>query len=170
MANKKGSSSFSWLPWVIIVVVLVIDFTSKYYTQKYLPLIQKGAVWYPYGGIPVFKDFFGIEFSLVHATNKGAAWGLGASYQLPLMILRGCLIAGLLIYVCFFNKNKSYQIPLALIIAGAIGNVIDYFLYGHVIDMFHFVLWGYQYPVFNVADSAIFLGIVSLLLLSFKKK
>jgi signal peptidase II len=85
-------------------------------------------------------------------------------YQLPLLYLRVALILALIIYTLFINKRKQWQIPLCMIIAGAIGNVIDYFLYGHVIDMIHVVLWGYDYPVFNVADSAIFLGIAALLL------
>jgi signal peptidase II len=55
-----------------------------------------------------------------------------------------------------------------LIIAGGIGNILDYFIYGHVVDMFHFILWGYSFPVFNVADASIFMGIVSLLWMSWK--
>lgn len=150
------------------VIVLLADISSKYLAHQYLPYM-KYSYWYPYGGIPVFKNFYGIEFSIVHTINKGAAWGILADWQTPLLYFRILLIASLMIYALFFNKNRSYTYPLALIIAGAIGNVLDFFFYGHVIDMFHFILWGYDYPVFNLADTAIFVGIAWLFLLSFFK-
>lgn len=161
--NKvKGYS----LALMIGFTVLLIDQISKFATFKYLPLIESYYYHYPYGGIGVFKDFFGIEFSLNYMANKGAAWGVLGDYQIPLLIMRICLIFGLLLYF-FRNKTPSaLQIPLALILAGAIGNVLDFFIYGHVIDMFHFVLWGYDFPVFNVADSAISIGIGLLFILS----
>jgi len=53
--------------------------------------------------------------------------------------------------------------PFALILTGAVGNVLDYFVYGHVIDMLHFVLWTYDFPVFNIADSLITLGVAGLM-------
>jgi len=67
------------------------------------------------------------------------------------------------IHLLYFNEIKFRQVPLTMIIAGAVGNVVDSFVYGHVIDMVHFVFWGYSFPVFNVADSCIFLGVVSMM-------
>lgn len=148
------------------IFVFVADFISKYLTNAYLPQMKQNWLWYPYGGIGVFKNFLGIEFSLSHQINHGAAWGVLSDYQLPLLILRIILIAILVIYTVFFNKHTNRNIPLALIIAGAAGNVVDYFIYGHVVDMLHFVLWGYDFPVFNIADSAIFIGVTALLVLS----
>lgn len=144
--------------------VLLIDLVTKFYTQLKIPLMYGN--YYPYRGISVFKNFFGIEFSIVHATNKGAAWGMFADFQGYLICLRILLIAGLLIYLFFYNKNSRTAIPLALISFGAFGNILDYFFYGHVIDMLHFILWGYDFPVFNVADSAICIGIAGLLFAS----
>ncbi|CDZ79999.1 Lipoprotein signal peptidase [Candidatus Rubidus massiliensis] len=118
---------------------------------------------YPYGGIAIFKNFLGIEFSISHATNKGAAWGLFANFQQLLLYFRIVLIAGLIAYIIEFNKKVNNTVPLSIIAAGAVGNVIDYFLYGHVVDMFHFILWGYDFPVFNIADSCIFIGICWLI-------
>lgn len=120
-------------------------------------------LWYPYGGIGIFKNFLGIEFSISHQINHGAAWGMLADFQIPLLYLRIALISFLFIYTIFFNTNPKRNIPFVLIIAGATGNVIDYFLYGHVVDMLHFVLWGYDFPVFNLADSAIFIGVAYVL-------
>lgn len=148
------------------VIILLCDILSKFFTQHYLPRMNRHDLWYPYGGIGVFQDFFGIEFSITHAANKGAAWGILSDWQQPLLYVRIALIAFMLIYILYINKKPSWQMPMVLIIAGAAGNVIDYFLYGHVVDMFHFVFWGFDYPVFNIADSAIFIGIAWLLLLS----
>ncbi|MBA3720842.1 MAG: signal peptidase II [Parachlamydiaceae bacterium] len=158
------------LAFIVIGLVLLLDQLTKYFVYKFIPLSQHSYYYYPYGGVGIFKNFLGIEFSINFMTNKGAAWGFLGDYQLPLIIFRLFLIAGTLVYLFFFNKHNSWQIPLLLIVGGAIGNVIDFFSYGYVVDMFHFVLWGYDFPVFNVADSAISIGIGTLFLLSWKEK
>lgn len=148
------------------ITILFLDLATKCLVSLFLPVMDSEHLWYPYGGVPVFRDFFGVEFSLVHAINYGAAWGLFSNHQGGLLVGRMVLISGVVVYAWRFNRNRSYDIPLALVIGGAIGNVIDYFIYGHVIDMFHFVLWGYDYPVFNVADMAICAGIIWLFMTS----
>lgn len=159
-----------YFPLLIAVFVLVSDFISKQLTHEYLPLMRSYHLWYPYGGIGVFKDFFGIEFSLSHQINRGAAWGMLSDFQMPLLYARIALICILVAYVLWWNTHIEWRIPLVLVTSGALGNVIDYYLYGHVIDMFHFVLWGYDFPVFNIADNAIFVGIVWILATSFFEK
>lgn len=156
-------------PIILIFFVLAIDTLSKFLTQHYLPQMN-AYYWYPYGGIAVFKNFLGIEFSISHATNKGAAWGAFSQYQIPLLLLRMGLIFGLVGYFLFRKRTQWQQGCLALILAGAIGNVIDYFVYGHVIDMLHFNLFGYDFPVFNLADTAIFLGVCGYLFSSSSDK
>jgi signal peptidase II len=112
----------------------------------------------------------GIEFSIIHQINRGAAWGVLADFQFPLLILRIALVVALIAYLFFSKKHPTWRIPLTLVVAGALGNIIDYFFYGHVIDMFLFRFWGYDYPVFNVADSAIVIGIFWLFCASFFDK
>ena len=112
----------------------------------------------------------GIDFSIVHVSNRGAAWGMLPSYQISLLLLRIALIIGMSVYLLFFNRNGYQTLPLTLVIAGASGNVVDTMSYGHVIDMFHFVFWGYDFPAFNIADSAICIGISWLFLLSFSTR
>lgn len=146
------------MPLLLGFVVLFADMATKYLTQAHLPLMGNSLPWYPYGGIGIFENFYGIEFSITHATNLGAAWGVLADYSRLLFVFRLVLIAGLLVY--FPKTSGLTRYGFALILAGAIGNVIDILLYGHVIDMIHFVFWGYDYPVFNIADSAIFIGVL----------
>lgn len=150
-------------------LILILDQLTKGGVYAYLNVIEASDYWYPYGGIGIFRNIGGIEFSINHMTNTGAAWGLFGGHQLILIVLRIILIVSLIFYLFYFNQNRSWQLPLILIIAGALGNVIDFFIYGHVIDMFHFVFWGYDFPVFNVADSAISIGIASLFFLSMGK-
>ncbi len=151
----------------IALVILLIDQLSKWWVHLHLPLMQSSGSVYPYGGIGVFKNFGGIEFSIDHMTNTGAAWGILEDYQLPLVLVRLLLIGALIFYVLCKNQGQASQLALLMIIAGAVGNIVDFFVFGHVIDMLHFVLWGYDFPVFNVADSAITIGIAWFFLLQF---
>lgn len=146
--------------------LFAVDFFTKSYVHNNLPLIYYAERVYPYGGIPVFQNFFGVNFSITHAMNKGAAWGMFAGYQHLLVYFRMAVIGGLLINFLFFNKVRFRDFPLMLIIVGALGNVVDYFVYGQVVDMFYFTFGSYSYPIFNVADSAIFCGVAALVLKS----
>jgi signal peptidase II len=152
------------------LAVLFFDGISKLATFSYIPLMDYSSPFYPYGGIGIFKNMLGIEFSICYRSNAGAAWGMFAEHQILLMIFRIFLITGLFIYYFFYCEHKEWRWPLALVLAGAVGNVIDYFIYGHVVDMFHFVFWGYRYPVFNIADSAIFIGVWWIIILSLFEK
>lgn len=135
---------------------------KAYIHHEILPISHSSTV-YPYGGIAVFQGWHGIDFSIVHVINKGAAWGIFASLQQHLLYARVAIIGGLLTYLLFVKANPYRKFCLMLITTGALGNVVDYFVYGHVVDMFYFIFWGYSYPVFNIADSAIFIGIVLLI-------
>jgi len=163
---------FSFKPRFLVLIgitLLLLDIFTKYLIYYHLPISSRFSLWYPYGGIGVFKNFLGVEFSINHTINHGAAWGMFAEVQSFLLVLRILMIAGLLGYLLFYNTNKSWQIPLVLVSMGALGNVIDTFIYGHVVDMFHFIFWGYDFPVFNIADSCITIGVFWLILSSFFK-
>lgn len=148
-------------------IIFCIDYLSKAYVHSHVLPMNFCSPCFPYGGIGVFHNFQGIDFAITHTTNKGAAWGMFAGFQQWLLYFRIVVICALLGYFLFFNRIKARQIPFVLILAGASGNVIDYFIYGHVVDMFLFRFWGYFYPVFNIADAAIFCGITWLILQSF---
>jgi signal peptidase II len=154
----------------IALGILILDYATKGLINFYLRPWEHAPSFFPYGGISVFQNFLGIDFCIHHVTNRGAAWGVGGGLQDFLMIFRICVVVGLMVYMRLSPKAKEYRYPLTMIIAGGLGNIIDYFIYGHVIDMFHFNFWGYSYPVFNVADASIFLGIVWLLSHSFIRK
>lgn len=156
-------------PFVLAIWIFALDILSKYWTHLYLPVMNASLWEYPYGGIGIFRYVGGVEFSISHAINRGAAWGILADFQGYLLLARGAFVVGLIVALGF-NRRPAWTAPLLLIITGATGNILDYFLYGHVVDMLHFVFWGYDFPVFNIADSAICLGIGWLTLLSWTEE
>lgn len=156
--------------FLVALPIFCIDYVTKALTSFFIQPIEYASTLFPFGGIPIFQNFFVIDFCLNNVGNRGAAWGVFGSMQEGLLIFRMVVIIGLFGYLVFSPKSKPHHFPLTLVIAGALGNVVDYFIYGHVIDMFHFIFWGYSYPVFNIADSAIFCGVAWMLLQSLKQK
>jgi len=153
--------------WVAFALVLFFDFSTKYWVIHNLPLFQSYGG-YPFGGIGVFQTPL-ITLSIVHATNTGIAWGLFSAFPQLWLFLRIAITGGIVVYLLFFRPPKWAQLPLVLIVAGALGNILDYFLYGHVIDMIYLILYRYSYPIFNIADSAIFLSVIYLFINSYRK-
>ena len=158
-----------WIKFLVVaLLILGVDIASKVYVNAHIPYLGLASPYFPYGGIGVFREALGgIDFSINHVHNTGAAWGAFGSFQTLLIVLRLAVIVFLIVYLMGFNKEKARNFPLFFVILGAIGNIIDYFVYGHVIDFLHFKFWSYSYPIFNVADSAIFCGVFLLILHSF---
>ncbi len=152
---KKGS--YKIFLGLLAAAIFFLDFFTKRWIVYHVPL-------FPYGGISVFENFFGVKFTIVHAINKGAAWGLFDSFPHLLLIVRFILIGGLLAYLVLAKPQKRVEIPLVMCVAAAIGNITDFFLYGHVVDLFYFILWGYSFAIFNVADSILCCSLIFLAL------
>jgi signal peptidase II len=148
--------------------LLSCDLLTKYYTYLFIPKMSYLHPFYPYGGIGIFRDFFGVTFSINYIQNVGAAWGLFSSFPHLLFAIRIVIVVGLLVYIFFFNSHKKRDLPLFFIFTGALGNIMDTILYGHVVDMIHFTFGHYSFPVFNLADMMISLGIIWLFILSFR--
>lgn len=137
------------------LILLFFDFWSKSYVYNVIPFIAKSGQ-----GISLFQNFLGgIDFSISLAFNQGAAWGLLSNFQIPLLIFRISIVFFLLLYLIFFNSNLRLLFPFVFIITGAIGNIIDFFIYGSVVDFFLFTFWGWHFPLFNVADTMITIGV-----------
>ncbi|NGX46315.1 MAG: Lipoprotein signal peptidase [Chlamydiae bacterium] len=147
--------------WVLLFIgVFALDFLSKQLVDAFLPMIQWGAA-FPYGGISIFNHFLGMSCALVHTTNTGAAWGLFSSFSYILVALR--LVAGAFL-IWKAVQEPARRLPFLLIAAGAIGNAVDAFRFGHVVDMILLKFGSYTYPVFNIADSSICVGVGLLIL------
>ena len=116
---------------------------------------------------PIIDKFFNLTLSF----NRGAAFGLWAGLDdgwregvLALTIIFALIVVGCLLTRSYYQSILA-QIALAAILGGAVGNVIDRFVYGAVIDFLDFYWGSYHWPAFNIADSAICVGVFTLVLL-----
>lgn len=113
------------------------------------------------GEILVLGNFF----QLVYVENRGVAFGLFSKLNFLLPVLTLVLIALLIVMARKYKKKgKRALIPLAFIIGGAVGNLIDRLTTGYVVDFFSFNFGNYHFPVFNVADIFVTLGTFFLLI------
>ena len=151
MATKKSYSSnnSSLTPWLgIATIIILLDQITKITITK---LFHHGEE-YP------LTSFF----NLVLAYNKGAAFSFLATesgWQRYFFTALGLVAALFIVYLIRRNTGQRlFCWALALILGGAIGNVIDRLLYGHVIDFLDFHIRGWHFAAFNIADSAITIG------------
>lgn len=159
MATKKqifspahSSARGTLTPWLgIAAIVILADQLTKIVITKL----------FVHGEEMVLTSFF----NLVLAYNRGAAFSFLSNqggWQRYLFTAIGIAAVGFIIHLLRRHAGQRlFCWALALIMGGAIGNVIDRLLYGHVIDFldFHLAGWGH-FPAFNVADSAITLGAI----------
>lgn len=105
-------------------------------------------------------------FSLTYVENKGAAWNIFTGKTIFLIIFTFVILCGLVFYLVKYRpKNKFVRIALSLIIAGAVGNIVDRVIYKHVVDFISFHYKDvYYYPVFNIADVCVVIGTFLLLI------
>jgi signal peptidase II len=145
--------SMGMKPFVLIAgLVLVLDQITKYLVLVHLPLYRSVTV------IPGC-------FNLTHIRNPGGAFGFmadGSQGMRNLLFIGVSLLAvGLIVY---FYRNTPRTFPylasaLAMIFGGAVGNLVDRFRFGEVVDFLDVYVGSYHWPAFNVADSAISVGI-----------
>jgi signal peptidase II len=147
---------------VLAVGVFVLDQATKVWINATLPY----ETIHPYGSITIIPHFF----HLVHVGNTGAAWSLFAGKSVWLAGLAILTLAA--IYV--FRRHLELRRPLAqvsfgLLCGGIVGNLVDRLWHGHVIDflLFQFGSLG-DFPVFNIADTAICTGVGLYLIHSFR--
>ena len=141
-----------WVLLICLVIILALDQYTKYEVQQRIHLYQT---------IKVIDGFF----NLTHLRNTGGAFGIFGGNKggigslffiaLPLVAM------GVILYL--IHKLKEYErifsLSLSLILSGAVGNLIDRVRYQEVVDFLDFHLFSYHWPAFNIADSAITIGI-----------
>lgn len=137
--------------FLIAAAVLVLDRISKWIIADKIS---------PHDGVQVIPGFFRI----IHAENTGAAFGLFADspsqWKIALLVLFS--VVALVIVAALLWRNShtmtSTGVGLSLILGGALGNLWDRLIHGRVVDFLLFYIGQYQWPAFNVADSAIVIG------------
>jgi signal peptidase II len=137
---------------IVLVSTVLLDQVSKLIVDRTFPL---------YTSIPVIENFF----NLTYIRNKGAAFGMLANshdtFRLAFLVLFSLVAIGFLITVLrrLPESERALTVALSLILGGAIGNLIDRFLYGEVIDFLDFYWSNFHWPAFNLADSFITIGV-----------
>ena len=145
--------------WILIVILIVLDQVTK-------AVIASNAQ--IFGNMELIPNFF----YLTYVKNTGAAWSMLAGQRAFLSLLAAAAIFVMLWYLKKQKKagNRLSVAALALMIAGAAGNLIDRLLYGYVRDFLNFYIFGYDFPVFNVADICLTVGVCLLILATILEK
>lgn len=143
LLEQKGSGGKPLRMLITAVVVFFLDMGSKFLVQRLLT---------PDHRVAVINGVF--YLTLVH--NPGAAFGLFAN-RTGFFILVTLVVVGLLLYYSHYYARGQGLLPVAigLQLGGALGNLVDRVRYGKVVDFLDFQVW----PVFNVADMAIVIGV-----------
>ena len=153
----KGSASRYVLLGLISVGIIVIDQITKVYIMQTMRLHESISV------IPNL-------FSITYIRNPGAAFGIlstsSGGFRLIFFGLTSMFALGLLGTILARMPKDDWmgQVSVVAILGGAVGNLLDRLRYGEVIDFLDFYIEPYHWPAFNVADSAITVGVVFLIL------
>jgi signal peptidase II len=148
------------LHWLLLIsaAILFLDRLTKTWVTIRIPMG---------GGIPLVRHFLRIT----HWTNEGAAFSLFANTASPHAVrwalIGFSLLAALVVLIAMVRLGDRFTLTtfaLALIFAGALGNVHDRIVYGSVVDFIEVHIFGYHWPDFNVADSSVVTGACLLLL------
>ncbi len=153
-----SSSIRRMLPWLAIAaVVVVLDQATKLLVLSRFALNESLRV----------TGFF----DLVLVYNKGAAFSFLAGadgWQTPLLVVIALGAIAIVSWMLWRHPSRVLlNSGLALILGGAVGNLIDRIAYGKVVDFLLFHAYGWTYPAFNLADSAITVGAAILIIESF---
>ncbi len=136
---------------ITFVVILAGDQLTKYIVDKNF---------YIGSGYTVIDGFF----YFTYVRNIGAAWGIMSGKLVFFYFISFIAAIGIIYY---FIYSKEYQkltrFGLVMILSGMIGNLADRIMFGYVRDFLDFVIFGYDYPVFNIADMAIVIGVFLLI-------
>ena len=144
-------------PYIIAFFFFMIDLFSKQLIDHVMKLGES---------IKVIHKFFYITYT----HNTGAAWSILEDQRILLLIIT---VVVLYLITRFMNKeelNNIESFSYGMIIGGILGNLFDRIVYGYVIDFIHFNIFGYNYPIFNLADTFIVIGIILLIIVNIKKK
>ena len=155
MARGPSSGVAGMLPWLgLALVIVLLDQFTKVLIMGYYQLGDSTYV------VPFFN--------VVRAHNTGAAFSfLAGSSGWQRWLFTGIGVAAIVFILWLLRSHagqRLFSFALACILGGAVGNLVDRLLHGYVVDFLQFHWHGWYFPAFNVADSAITIGAICLIL------
>ncbi|MFB1049642.1 signal peptidase II [Paraliobacillus sp. JSM ZJ581] len=147
--------------YIIALIIITIDQLTKWWVVANMELSES---------ISIIENFFYITSH----RNTGAAWGILAGQMGFFYIITSIVIVVIVYYIQKYAKDSLLTgISLAFILGGAIGNFIDRLFRKEVVDFFDVYIGSYDYPIFNIADSTLVIGVILVFIATFideKKK
>jgi signal peptidase II len=154
--NARASSAPRW-PFAIALVAVIADQLSKRWFLENYELYESREV------IPGF-------FSFTRTFNTGAAFSLFQDHPEILALVSVTVFALMIVFrVKLFENTVLEQTAFGLLAGGIIGNLSDRLQYGHVVDFIHWYVGEYSWPIFNIADSCICIGVGLYMISGFRK-
>jgi signal peptidase II len=155
MTNPKP-----WWTWLLLSLAIVIaDLVTKHFNQQSLRL-----------GDSIHLTSW---FNIVRAHNSGAAFSFlanaGGWQRFFFVVVTTVVSVGLVVFLRKHHQNRLFATAMALVLGGAMGNLYDRVTLGYVVDFVQWHYGGWAWPAFNVADSAICIGVACMLVDSFRK-
>lgn len=144
--------SIVWRYYGLAAIIILIDQWTKSIIVKNMEL---------YESIPVIEGFF----SITSHRNKGAAWGILQDKMMFFYIITVIVVCFIVYYMQVHAKgHAAFLVGLALVLGGAIGNFIDRLVKQEVVDFIDVMIFTYDFPIFNIADSALTVGVIVILM------
>lgn len=137
---------------IVVIISLLLDIGSKLLVSKIFILNESKTI---------IDNFLNITY----VRNTGAAWSILDNNTWIVTVISLLIIIGIICYV-YRNRvsKKILKIGYGLILGGAIGNFIDRIVYGYVIDFIDIDIFGWNYPIFNLADMFIVVGVILVMI------
>ncbi len=137
---------------IVVIISLLLDIGSKFLVSRIFILNESKTI---------IDNFLNITY----VRNTGAAWSILDDNTWIVTVISLLIIIGIIYYV-YRNRvsKKILKIGYGLILGGAIGNFIDRIVYGYVIDFIDIDIFGWNYPIFNLADMFIVVGVILVMI------
>ena len=137
---------------IVVIISLLLDIGSKFLVSRIFILNESKTI---------IDNFLNITY----VRNTGAAWSILDNNTWIVTVISLLIIIGIIYYV-YRNRvsKKILKIGYGLILGGAIGNFIDRIVYGYVIDFIDIDIFGWNYPIFNLADMFIIVGVILVMI------
>ena len=134
-------------PLLVALLVILLDQATKEWVRGAFSLHES---------VPVIPGFF----HLTYIRNTGAAWGMFSGQNLALAVLAFAMLVALVLFRRqFLPPGRVHRVALGLLCGGIVGNLFDRLRLDYVVDFLDFFHRGWHFPAFNVADSAICIGV-----------